>query len=60
MRAKIKVVRPRRYPKPQEIDISKWKVYRGMTEQQEEFYKRTYFDYLNGRGKIKNIYFCSN
>ena len=62
MKAKIKIVKPRRYRKLDEIDFSTWEMYTGMTEEQENFYKKTYFDYLTKPGRIKEkfIYFCQN
>jgi len=62
MKAKIRLINPKRYRKLDEINFTEWETYTGMTEEQEEFYKRSYFDYLTKPEKIKekSIYFYSN
>ena len=63
MRVKIKVlgVGPKKM-KLHKIDFSDWKLYTGMTEEQEDFFKQTYMDYITkpGKARLKHIYFCQN
>jgi hypothetical protein len=63
MQVKIKVlgIGPKKV-NLQKVDFSSWEIYTGMTEEQEDFFKQTYMDYImkSGRAKQKHIYFCQN
>ncbi len=63
MKVKIKVLGlgPKKL-KLNKIDFSDWDIYTGMTEAQENFFKKTYMDYITkpSKAKQKNIYFCQN
>jgi hypothetical protein len=63
MRVKIRVlgIGPKNV-KLNKINFSKWRIYEGMTEEQEDFFKQTYVDYIIKPGKVKqkHIYFCQN
>jgi hypothetical protein len=63
MRVKISVlaVGPKKV-KLSKINFADWFIYTGMTEEQEDFFKQTYMDYLlkTDKKKQKHIYFCQN
>jgi len=62
MKVKINTVAPDIYKRLDKVDFSKWTPYSGMTEEQEEFYRKTYMDYLMSpkKSKTKNIYLFKN
>jgi hypothetical protein len=63
MKVKIRVlgIGPKKV-KLSKINFSDWYIYTGMTEEQEDFFKQTYMDYLlePAKSRQKHIYFCQN
>jgi hypothetical protein len=63
MKVKLKVLGlgPKKV-KLHKINFSDWDIYTGMTEEQEEFFKQTYMDYITRPRKYqqKHVYFCNN
>jgi hypothetical protein len=63
MRVRIKVlgVGPKKV-KLSKLNFSEWELYTGMTEEQEDFFRQTYTDYIIKPAKVKqkHIYFCQN
>ena len=63
MKVKIRVLKigPKNV-KLNKINFSEWDIYTGMTEEQEDFFKQTYSDYIIRpyKTKQKHIYFCQN
>ena len=53
MRIRINVIKQSPLIKPTLGEISCWEPYRGMTEEQEEFYRMTYINCLNSRSIVK-------
>jgi hypothetical protein len=63
MKVKIRVLKigPKNV-KLNKIDFSSWDLYTGMTEEQEDFFRHTYTDYIMKpvKSRQKHIYFCQN
>jgi len=63
MKVKIKVLKigPKKV-NLSKINFSDWHEYAGMTEEQEDFFRQTYMDYIlkSARTRQKRIYFCQN
>ena len=58
----VHMVKPLKTRSLKHLDIFSWEAYTGLTDEQEEFYARTYVDYISGRRGVreKKIYLSNN